>query len=186
MNRKIIFFLVFFILFFLGIKNIPITAEEAKSKKILPSIINLITTNNKQLGWGGITIGMKAKDVEHLINKKINIKYPVENDGYGPSSTFKYKDRELHVDFSGTNTESVVEGIFISFLNISYSWTKDEIVAALKKQIPNIIYEPSRHWPNLNEKENETPLYLVSRSSDLAILVKPKEGLYLASKKFMD
>jgi hypothetical protein len=55
-------------------------------------------------------------------------------------------------------------------------WSRDSLVAAVKRKAPGSQYTPSRHNPEQPEASSEHPMYALDSSRQVVVLLKPSQG----------
>ena len=140
------------------------------------NIIKKIKVIKGKLGWGSIFIGMTTKEVESQISSTLLIRqgeYPTCGD-FG--ANFGLEGITVGIQLSDESPDGTVQSIFIPFQTLQ---EKEVLISDLQNHIPDLRYKPSRHAPGLGENENPNPNYILAQNEELAILVKPRLGLFL-------
>lgn len=154
--------------------------KESGYRTAEPTVVELITAENGRLGWAGLMIGMTREEVERVLNRHITL-YEAPSPSCGEVfADISFQGRIVPLQFSGDQAKSVLESIFVRFSGHEAERSREELVSDLKGHISDLIYQPSRHDPDLKESDNPTPVYLLPSNRELAILLKPGTGFYLS------
>jgi hypothetical protein len=127
---------------------------------------------------------MTNRELEAFLGHKVEV-HDAEDPGCSTiEAQVTIRGRTVTLGFTGPQTNPVVRDIVVSLRGTT--WTKDKLVAALKRQVPDVVYEPSRHQPEATEKENSGPTYVLRHNRDVAILIKPGEALFISPNDCLD
>lgn len=131
------------------------------------------------LGWGGVWIGMTAREVERALGRRLTAELAsAEPDalcGYR-SAGVEILDQPLRLEFEGSGEEARLRAIWLLLGVRGAPPTRDDLVRALEARFPGIEYVPSPHTPELAEAASPKPLYRLDE--DNLFWVDAQQGIY--------
>jgi hypothetical protein len=152
----------------------------------VPTAIDYISTQDGRVGWSGIFIGHQLETIQSVMNTDLKMEETILSTCGGASADATFKERELWLQFTGMAPGSKLESMLVVFNSRESKFSADQLKTYLKSHLPEVVYQPSHHREDLSEEENQTPVYLLPDNREMAILLKPGEGFYLAYSICLD
>jgi len=179
-------FMLFLSILSVGFPGVVDAAQAQTQPEVPTDVIKRVTSDGRNLAWGGIRIGMSLHEAETVLHSKLNAAYENETGCGGIVAETKLHGTRVTLDISGLDPGSVVQGIQVPLSGSAKPEAIRSLVASLKKRVPSLVYQPSRHAPEMTEKENPNPVYVLKTNPQMAILVKPEIGLILSREDCLD
>jgi hypothetical protein len=142
-------------------------------------VLGALSVDKQHLRWHGLRIGMTLRQLEHVLGSKISFKEVDGNLCGGVMVQANHRGRKLEFDLVGGEGKETLAVIFIPFVGSEKALPLGDLVTTLKKRIPSVIYQPSRHEPNVKEADNLLPVYLLKDRPEMAIFLRPGKGFYV-------
>jgi hypothetical protein len=126
------------------------------------------------VGWAELRIGMSLEEVHAVTGGPLEIRGKDLSEGTGTTM----HGNPLSFGFRRVNGRWGLTSISLlrSPASNSYCWSSAELSRMLKQKVPHSRYLPSRHNPELSERDNETPMFVVHERQQVVVLLKAKEG----------
>jgi hypothetical protein len=140
--------------------------------------IEAVNVDQGHLGWKGIHLQDTIESLETILGYKLPLLDLGAPSCGGHWADITYEGMTLQLQFEGPDPDAELESLFIPIS--PYGGDKDELVNRLKSEIPNLVYSPSIHEPDLAESENPIPTYELPDDYYHAVLLKPEEGLIIS------
>jgi hypothetical protein len=168
------------------IQSASVLAAEPGNAAANP-VFAALKVEEHRLRWGDLVIGMTLPQVENVLRSKIAFKDgEVEPNPCGISDHVRYRGRKLLIDFAGEDGKETLIGILVPFTGPERTLQRRDLVAALKKRIPGVIYQPSRHEPDVKESDNPRPIYLLKDNPQMAIFLNSGRSIYVGFEECLD
>lgn len=137
------------------------------------------------VGWAGLRIGMPVAEVADVVGHDLRPAHPPGRDRPDQREALVvHGGRIVRLDFRGDGAATRLVGIEIPRMGRDQDavWTKEALVAELKRRVPELTYVPSRHDTALREADNPIPCYRHPARHGVSILVKPDEHFVLIAE----
>lgn len=148
------------------------------------AVINPVQSDGRRLGWGDLWIGMTRAETEKVVKLTF-----VEN-GAGQcaqaTAQVRHQGKQLSLSFSGKEQAALIRGIDVPLSTSGAEASPGPLKSALKIRIANLVYVPSVHTPDLTEEKNPTPTYALKENSEMVILLKPGDLLFVGLSECLD
>ena len=140
--------------------------------------IEAVNVDQNRLGWKGIYLEDTIETLEATLGYELSLVDLGSPSCGGYYADITYEGMTLQLQFESPDPDSELESISLPFS--PYDGEKDVLVNLLKSKIPNLVYSPSIHEPDLPEAENPIPCYELPDDMYHAVLLKPAEVLVIS------
>ena len=164
-------------------KKPQIIEQKPQQKEVpepVPRAIDYISTEDGKIGWSGIYIGHQLESIQSVMDTNLKMEETILSTCGGAAADATFKEHELWLQFTGMDPGSELESMLVVFNSRESKFSADQLKTYLKSHLPEVVYQPSHHREDVSEEDNQTPVYLLPDNREMAILLKPGEGFYLA------
>jgi len=147
-------------------------------------VIDQLQSDGRRLGWGGLWIGIRRAEAE----KVAKLSFVENGAGQCAQATAKVRlqGKQLSLSFSGKEQAALIRGIDVPLSASGVEASPEPLKSALKTRIASLVYVPSVHTPDLTEEKNPTPTYALKENSQMVILLKPSDLLFVGLSECLD
>jgi hypothetical protein len=148
------------------------------------SAVDAINVDQNRLGWKGFHLDATRESIEAKLGRELSLE-KIESPYCGGYIAY-IEDDEMKVEIEFESSEPGAKLEILSIPLPPFSGDKAKVVERLKSRIPNLVYQPSIHAPDLLEDDNDGPLYLLRDNPGHVVIIKPWEDIIIALSYCLD
>jgi hypothetical protein len=146
--------------------------------------VDAINVDENRLGWKGFHLDATRESIEVKLGRELSLE-KIESPYCGGYIAYINDDEmKVEIEFAGTEPGTKLEVLRIPLP--PFSGNKAKVVERLKSRVPNLVYQPSIHAPDLLEDDNDGPMYLLRDNPGHVVIVKPWEDIIIALSYCLD